>query len=100
MVNMSAIKIKVPHGTNRSDVRTKLRSFEEMMGKYGVSLDWRGDTAEIRGVGVSGRVIVDDADIEISLKLGMVARAAGVDPRRLERSIAKRLGEAFESGSG
>lgn len=84
---------------SRSEVRTKLGAFEEMMGKYGVSLDWRGDTAEIRGIGVSGRVAVDDTDVEVLLKLGMVARAAGVDPRRLERSITRRLGEAFEPDS-
>ncbi len=93
---MSAIKVRVPHGSSRSDVRTKLRSFEQMMGKYGVSLRWSGDAADIRGMGVSGRVTVDDTDVEVSLKLGMMARAAGVDPGRLKRSIDKRLTAAFD----
>ena len=97
---MSAIKVRVPHGSSRSEARDKLGVFEQMMGKYGVSLRWSGDAAEIRGMGVSGRVSVDDAEVEVSLKLGMMARAAGVDPSRLQRSIAKRLGEAFEAETG
>ena len=93
---MSAIKVRVSHGGSRSEARLKLGVFEQMMGKYGVSLRWSGDAAEIRGMGVSGRVSVDDTDVEVSLKLGMMARAAGVDPGRLKRSIDKRLTEVFK----
>jgi len=71
--------------------------FEEMMGKFGVTLAWSGDTAQIKGMGVSGTVTVDDTQVEISLKLGMMAKAAGVDPARLQRTIARRMAETFET---
>jgi len=92
---MSTIHVSHPHGSNRSDARAKLLSFEEMMGKFGVVLEWSGDTAQIKGMGVSGHVSVDDELVEITLKLGMMAKAAGVNPARLERTIARRMGETF-----
>ena len=44
-----------------------------------------------RGIEVSG------SDITIKLKLGMLARAAGVDPVRLEGSIRRRIKAALEA---
>jgi len=94
---MSTIRVSHPHGSSRSDARAKLLSFEEMMGKFGVALEWTGDTAQIKGLGVSGQVSVDDEQVEITLKLGMMAKAAGVDPARLQRTIARRMVETFGS---
>ncbi len=96
---MSSITVTHPHGTDRSTARSNMAPFEEMMGKFGVTLTWSGDTARIDGLGVSGTVTVDDTQVEISLKLGMMAKAAGVDPARLQRTIARRMAETFETTS-
>ena len=66
-------------------------------GKFRVRLAWEGDNAVIKGIGVSGDVRVMDDHVELVLKLGLAARAAGVDPKRLEKAITRRLAEAFSA---
>ncbi len=93
---MSQVKVSQPHSLSRSEARDKLASFEEMLKKYRVSLKWKGDNAAIKGVGVSGDVAVKDTAVDVTVKLGMLARAAGIDAKRLEGSITRRLKEAYE----
>ena len=68
-----------------------------MMGKYGVRAIWSGDKATLKGIGVSGGIEVSSSNVKVIVKLGMMAKAAGVDPARLEKSITKRLKAVFES---
>ena len=93
---MSKIKVSQGHTLSRDEARQRLGSFEETLQKYGAKLDWNGDRAEVKGIGVSGDVTVRDENVEISLKLGLIAKAAGVDPVRLQASIEKRLKAAME----
>ena len=97
---LSTIRLKQPHNFSRERARQCFGSFGEMMGKYGVKLDWNGDRATIKGFGVSGDVSVMDDCVEVVLKLGMIAKAAGVDPKRLEASITRRLAAAFAPDEG
>lgn len=96
---MAEVKVRQPHALAPAAARERLGGFSEMLGKYGVSLKWSGDRAAIKGTGVSGDVVVGPSAVDVTVKLGMLARAAGVDPRRLEASIAKRLRAAFEDES-
>jgi len=93
---MSRIRLQQPHSYPRDEVRDRLDAFEQAMSKYGVSLKWSGNDAVIQGFGVSGSIQVQDATVDVELKLGMMAKAAGVDPVRLEKSIRKRLVAALE----
>jgi len=93
---MSKINISQPHAISIEAAKEKLKSFEETMGKYGVSANWSGNNATLKGMAVSGGIQVTEAMVEIELKLGMMARAAGVDPDRLKASIEKRLRASFE----
>jgi len=93
---MARVEVTQPHSLSRSDAKAKLTGFTDMMGKYGAKLVWSGDTANIKGIGVSGTVQITDASVIMKLKLGMMAKAAGVDPVRLEGSISKRLKAAYE----
>ena len=54
-----------------------------------------GRSAGSRGVGVSGSIDVSDKDVTVVVKLGMLAKAAGVDGDRLGKSIDKRLSSAL-----
>ncbi len=92
---MSKIEVNQSHTVSRKQARANLDTLEEMMGKYGVSLDWKEDCAVIKGFGVSGDINVLDDCVEVVVKLGMMAKAAGVDPDRLKGSITKRLAAAF-----
>ncbi len=93
---MSTIDVRQAHSLGRDEARERLGSLEQMMSKYGVKLEWSGDSAAIKGMAVSGDIHVHDDDVQVMLKLGMMAKAAGVDADRLKGSIERRLKEAFE----
>ena len=93
---MSDVRVTEPHHTTPEDARQKVNGFEEMMRKYGVRADWTGSKAELKGTGVSGSINIDATHCHVHVKLGMMARAMGVDPVKLEGSIRKRLKAAFE----
>ena len=95
---MSKISVRQAHSVSRAQAKEQLASFEEMLkSKYRVSLAWKGDKATVKGIGVSGGVEVSDDAVDVDVKLGMMARAAGVDADRVKASIAKRLKAAFEA---
>lgn len=89
------IKVSQPHSFSVDEAKAKLGGFEEMLSKYGVKLAWKGNRAEIKGFGVSGGVDVSPSSVDVAVKLGMMAKAAGVDPDRLAKSIEKRLKSAL-----
>jgi putative polyhydroxyalkanoate system protein len=97
---MATVKVTQPHSLpSPADARARLGGFEDMLRKYGVKLDWRGDHATFNGIGVSGGVDVTSRAVDVTVKLGLMAKAAGVDPDRLRKSIEKRLAAAL-TGEG
>ena len=94
---MSNVRVEVPHSLPIHEVQARLAPFSEMLGKVGAKLVWKGNKAEVQGMGVSGEVLNEPGKVVVTLKLGMMARAAGVDAGRLEGSIRRRLGEALAS---
>jgi len=92
---MSNINIEIPHAHSPAEVQRRVAVFGETLAKYGARLVWNGNHAEIQGIGVSGEVSNDPGRLKLSLKLGLAARVAGVDPVRLEESIRKKLAEAL-----
>ena len=92
---MADVNVTEPHTLGAAGARAKLGAFEEMLAKYRVKLNWRGDEAKLKGTGVSGKIKLTDADCTVEIKLGMMAKAVGVDPVRLEASVRKRLRAAF-----
>ena len=93
---MADVRITQSHTVNLDDAKQKLGGFEDMMKKYGVSAKWSGSHANLKGTGVKGAIDITDSDVRVELKLGMLAKAAGIDPDRLSKSIGRRLKEAFE----
>ncbi len=94
---MAKVSVTQAHSVSPEEARERLAGFGELLGKYGVTIDWKGDRATIKGTSVSGDVLVSPGDVTVNVKLGLMARAAGVDPEKLEGSIAKRLAAAFEA---
>jgi putative polyhydroxyalkanoate system protein len=93
---MAEIRVVQPHSVSRADARARMQDFEQSMSKYGVTSKWSGDSAKLKGMAVNGSIDVSDAEVVVVLKLGMMAKAAGVDPERLQGSISRRLATAFE----
>lgn len=96
---MSEVRVSEPHQLPPDEAIGRIRSFEEMLAKYGVKAVWKGAHADLKGTGVSGSIDVSGASVDVVVKLGLLARAAGVDPARLERSIQRRLGESLRGAA-
>lgn len=92
---MANIQIDVPHRLGATVAQSRLAGFAEDLARVGAKLQWKGTRAEVHGLGVSGEVHAEPTLVRISLKLGLAARVAGVDPVRLEKSIRRRLEEAL-----
>lgn len=93
---MADVRVSETHELEPPTAIERMKGFEEMLTKYGVKIAWKGDHADLKGVGVSGSIDVTGADVTVFVKLGMLAKAAGVDAQRLERSIQKRLAAALK----
>ena len=92
---MSTINVREPHSKTAADIRAGLSQFEEMFAKYMVKVEWSGDRAELNGP-VSGFIAIHPSELEVQIKLGMMAKMAGIDASRLEGSIRKRLRAALD----
>ncbi len=94
---MAKVKVTESHALSTEEAVDRLAVFEEMVSKFGVSLKWKGNHADFKGLGVSGTIDVTESDATIELKLGMMAKAAGIDGERLKGSISKRVRAAFDA---
>lgn len=92
---MADVKVSESHSMSKDEAKKAVASFEEMLGKYNVKAKWDGHNAKLKGTGVSGSIDVTDSAVSVVVKLGMLAKAAGVDPKRLQTSIERRLKDAL-----
>lgn len=92
---MADVRVSEPHALSPDEAARRVKSFEEMLAKYRVKAVWKGHHADLKGTGVSGTIDVTGASVDVVVKLGLLAKAAGVDPARLEASIRRRLSESL-----
>ena len=81
------------------DAKRALDSFALDIAKFGMKLEWSGLKAVLKGTGASGDVCVEADKVVVTVKLGMLAKAAGVKADRLEGSIGRRLASALATES-
>lgn len=93
---MSDVIVEQKHTLSVEQAKAKIADFEQMMSKYGVKAEWKGPSATLKGPGVSGGIDVTTSNVKVVVKLGLMAKAVGVDPVKLKGSIEKRLKAAFE----
>ena len=92
---MSTINVVESHQKSADEIKSGLIQFEEMFKKYGVKISWEGSSAKLSGP-VSGAISITNDHLEVTIKLGMMAKMAGIEPKRLENSIRKRLRLALD----
>lgn len=92
---MSTVHVRQAHNLGADKAKSALADFQADLQKRGARLDWSGTRADVKGPGVSGDVQVTDDLVEVTVKLGMLARAAGVKADKLQASIEKRLASAL-----
>lgn len=93
---MSTVVVKQAHSLTPEEAKARLKPFEEeLSSKYMLKLDWSGNKAELKGAAASGGIDVGASEVVVTVKLGMMAKMAGVKPDKLEASLKKRLDAAL-----
>ncbi len=96
---MSTVVVSESHSLSPEEAKARLASFDQEISKYGMKAHWNGLHANLTGTGASGNVDVTDSSVTITVKLGMVAKLAGVKADRLQASLQKRLTAALAGSS-
>lgn len=89
-----SIKISRPHNTSSEAAIAKLETLAaEIRARYGLTVNFSGSAAKVKGKGVSGTVRTTAADIVCDLKLGLPASlAAGKIEQGIHAAIDKHFG--------
>jgi len=95
---MADVQARQEHSLGAEAAVERMKQFEDTLRKYGVKARWHDRHADLKGLGVSGRIEVTDTHVDVTLQLGMLAKAAGIDGERLARSMTRRLGAALRPG--
>jgi putative polyhydroxyalkanoate system protein len=90
---MSEIKITREHALGRDEARRRVNAMEvKLRDKYGVKLQWTGDSAEFKGTGVTGTLSVEENAVAVNLKLGLLMKPmAGKIREAMEHQLGKAL---------
>lgn len=93
-----SVKVIERHNLGADEAKNRVIAFESFLAEKGVKAIWKGHRAEIKGpVGVGGSIDVRDSDVEVHVKIPMLARAV-VKADKLEASIRRRLREKLDQG--
>jgi putative polyhydroxyalkanoate system protein len=87
------IALEQAHSLGRAEARKRLAEVEaKLKERFGVSLQWNGDLAQVTGKGVSGSIAISDTQLVVNLKLGLMMRPlAGQIRAAIQRQIDKAL---------
>ncbi len=90
---MSEIKIERIHALGATEARKRITKIEaKLKENYGVNLEWNGNTANVKGTGVSGTLVVEEKRVAVNIKLGLLLRPlAGTVRESLEKQLSKGL---------
>jgi putative polyhydroxyalkanoate system protein len=70
---MSRIHIQRQHLLGAEQVKQRLAKIEaSLLERYGVTLQWAGNSATIHSTNVSGSVVVDEEQLRIDMRLGLL----------------------------
>lgn len=93
---MSDVRVEKSHQLSIEAAKKALEPFgAELESKYGLKLVWNGSRADLKGTGASGSVEVTASKVVVTVKLGMLAKAAGVKADKVQASVDKRLDAAL-----
>lgn len=93
-----SVRVIEKHNLGAAEAKNRVLAFESFLAEKGVKAIWKGNSADIKGpVGVGGSIDIRDTDVEVNVKIPMLARAV-VKSDKLEASIRKRLREQLDRG--
>lgn len=90
---MSKILVERQHCLGREAARARAQELAERLAKeYDVSYHWTGDTLKFQRSGAQGSIDVDETQVRVQLKLGLLLSAlSGSIKREIEEALDKRL---------
>ena len=90
---MSTLVIERAHTLGREAARAKAQHIAERLAeKYNVHYEWRGDRLNVRRTGATGSIEVEDTQVRIELKLGLLLSGlSGTIEREIEQALDQRL---------
>ncbi len=90
---MADIELDREHALGAEGATDRLKGIEDKLKeKYGVTLDWRGSLADVRGKGVSGTIKVEETRVALQLKLGLILKPLkGKIREGIEKQVDKAL---------
>jgi putative polyhydroxyalkanoate system protein len=94
---MASIRIVENHSLSPEEAKKRVQAFEEQLEKFRMKAHWKDLRAELKGTGASGEIRVTGQAVEVDVKLGLLAKAAGIDADRAENAIRKRLRQALDA---
>lgn len=90
---MADIEIEREHSMSPESLKARLNSMEEKLrDRYGVQLVWRGDSADVKGTGVTGEVTVGESRVSVRLKLGFLVRPFA---SKIQETMEKQIDRAL-----
>lgn len=70
---MADIDIRRPHTLDEDEARNLANQVaSELGGTLGLSHDWRGDELHFDGMGVKGHIHVQDSEVHVRVRLGLL----------------------------
>ena len=86
---MAHIEVDKVHNLGIAEAMTRIALAEEqLVSKYSFIFIWNGHRAEIKGLGASGKVMVDDVRLRLDINLTLMLRPlAGKIKRFVEATI-------------
>jgi putative polyhydroxyalkanoate system protein len=93
---MADILVVEKHSLAPEEAKRRVQSFEDQLEKWRLKAHWSGLNAELKGTGASGAITVGPSEVRVEIKLGFLAKAAGIDKDRAQASIQKRLRGALD----
>lgn len=90
---MPTIDIRRKHHLDRQRARTHVDELAaRMREKFGVQTCWEADTLRLRHMGIDGGITVDDTEVHVQARLGMLL--AALKPR-IESEVREKMDEYF-----
>lgn len=93
---MADILVVESHSLPVEEAKRRVQSFEDQMEKWRMKAHWNGINADLKGTGASGTITITPTEVKVEIKLGFLAKAAGIDAKRGQESIKKRLRAALD----
>jgi len=93
ITGMTQISVERNHSLGHEAARAKAEALvEKLSRKYDFKADWQGDRVDVSRSGAKGSVYINEDNIRIELKLGMMlSMMSGTIKDEIERALDKAL---------